>query len=161
MSYAPCDPGAMYLYSLPHGSFGSLPFFQYGPFQLDDARRRGEQRLQAFLRRRIAADLELVEIERLADLVDLDLRGVGLGLFALAEEVAADDAHHDADQHQHDQDLDERHAACGAARCACEFFIIAFLCLSCLEPDAAGRETRGAAEVSVGRSFSPRVRSSP
>ena len=24
----------MYLYSLPHGSFGTVDFFQYGPFQL-------------------------------------------------------------------------------------------------------------------------------
>src|SRR5207244_12272535 len=63
-----------------------------------DARRRGDQRLQSLLRRRIAADLELEEIERLADLPDLDLRGVRLGLFAATDEVAADDAEHDTDQ---------------------------------------------------------------
>ena len=34
MSYAPCWPGAAYLYSFFHGSVGSVPFFQYGPFQL-------------------------------------------------------------------------------------------------------------------------------
>ena len=101
---------------MPHGSFGTVDFFQYGPFQLVTPGRRRDQRLQAFLRRRIAADLELVEVERLADLADLDLRGVGLGLLALADEVAADDAEHDADQHEHDEDFDQRHAArCAAA----------------------------------------------
>jgi len=35
MSYAvPCVPGDEYLYSLPHGSLGTVAFFQYGPFQL-------------------------------------------------------------------------------------------------------------------------------
>ena len=34
MSYGPLAPGAVYRYSLPHGSLGSVPFFQYGPFQL-------------------------------------------------------------------------------------------------------------------------------
>src|SRR6185312_13713316 len=33
MSYGPCDPGDAYWYSLPHGSFGTVDFFQYGPFQ--------------------------------------------------------------------------------------------------------------------------------
>jgi hypothetical protein len=35
MSYAPpCVLGDVYLYSFPHGSLGSVAFFQYGPFQL-------------------------------------------------------------------------------------------------------------------------------
>src|SRR4030095_16099942 len=34
MSYGPLWPGALYLYSLPQGSLGSVDFFQYGPFQL-------------------------------------------------------------------------------------------------------------------------------
>ena len=33
MSYAPCVPGDAYLYSWPHGSFGTVDFFQYGPAQ--------------------------------------------------------------------------------------------------------------------------------
>ena len=33
-------PGDAYLYSLPHGSFGTVAFFQYGPFQFVDAGRR-------------------------------------------------------------------------------------------------------------------------
>ena len=81
------------------------------PVPVGDAGGRRDQRLQAFLRRRIAADLELVEVERLGDLADLDLRGVGLRLLALADEVAAHDSEHDADQHQDDEDFDQRHAA--------------------------------------------------
>src|SRR5512139_1421923 len=46
------------------------------------AGRRAHQRLQALLGRRVAAQLELVEVERLGDLADLDLGGVGLGLLA-------------------------------------------------------------------------------
>src|SRR3954468_15038895 len=60
--------------------------------------RRSHERLQTFLRRRIAAELELEQVERLRNLLDLDLRGLGLGLLALAEVIAADDAEHDADQ---------------------------------------------------------------
>src|SRR5690242_7077013 len=73
--------------------------------------RRDDQRLQAFLRGRITAELELEQVEGLADLVDLDLGRLRLRLLALAEIVAADDAEHDADQRQHDEDLDQRHAA--------------------------------------------------
>src|SRR4029077_8667338 len=65
--------------------------------------------LQTFLRRRVPAYFELEQVERLADLADLDLRGVGLGLLAAADEVAADDAEHDADQHEDDQDFDQGH----------------------------------------------------
>src|SRR5208283_2237921 len=81
-----------------------------------DPRRRGDQRLQPFARGRIAADLELEQIERLADLSDLDLRGLAFRLLPAADEVAADDAHDDADQDQHHQDLDQRHAVAAPLR---------------------------------------------
>src|SRR6266513_2662660 len=83
-------------------NFGLFPV---GTIPSVDACRRAEQRLQACLRRRIAADLELEEIKRLADLADLNLRGVRFGFFAAPDEVAADDAEHDADENQHDQYL--------------------------------------------------------
>ena len=104
------------MYSLPHGSFGTVDFFQYGPFQFVTPAGAVISACRPSCVVGIAADFELVEIERLADLADLDLRGVGLGLFALADEVAADDAEHDADQHQHDENFDERHAAVSASR---------------------------------------------
>ena len=107
ISYGAFCAGETYLYSLPHGSFGTDDFFQYGPFQFVTPAGAADQRLQAFLRGRVTADFELVEIERLADLADLDLCGVGLGLFSLADEVAADDAEHDADQHEHDENFDQ------------------------------------------------------
>src|SRR5439155_10928708 len=75
-----------------------------------EAGRRADQRLEPLLRRWIAADLELEEIERLANLTDFYFCGIGLGFFAAADEVAADDAEHDADQDEHDEDLDQRHA---------------------------------------------------
>ena len=34
ISYAAFAAGDVYLYSDPHGSFGTDCFFQYGPFQL-------------------------------------------------------------------------------------------------------------------------------
>src|SRR4029450_3266483 len=74
--------------------------------------RCSDQRLQAFLRGRVAADFELVEIERLRDLAGLDLGGVGIGLFSLSEEGAADDAENHADQHENDEDFDQGHTAC-------------------------------------------------
>jgi hypothetical protein len=41
----------------------------------------------------------------------LDFRRLALGALALADEIAADDAHHDPDQHQYNEYLDQRHAA--------------------------------------------------
>src|SRR5438132_14333906 len=53
-------------------------FFPIRSVPVGNAGRRRDQRLQSFLRRRIAADLQLKEIERLADLADLDFRRVRL-----------------------------------------------------------------------------------
>ena len=88
----------------------NLGFFPVRPVPVVEARRRADQRLEALLRRWIAADLELEEIERLANLTDFYFCGIGLGFFAAADEVAADDAEHDTDQDEHDEDLDQRHA---------------------------------------------------
>jgi hypothetical protein len=95
MSYGPVWPGARTCTRCPTDPSARV-LLPVRAVPVVDARRRADQRLQAFLRDGIAADLELEEIERLADLADLDLRGVGLRLLAAAEEVAADDAHHDA-----------------------------------------------------------------
>src|SRR3569623_69326 len=65
---------------------GLLPV---GPGPVRKPGRRDDQRLQAFLRGRIAAELELEQVERLADLVDLDLGRLRLRLRAVAVVVAA------------------------------------------------------------------------
>src|SRR6476469_3398577 len=87
---------------------GRLLPVRAGPVR--EPRGRDDERLQTLLRRRISTELELEAIERLRDLLDLDLGGLGLRLLALAQVVAADDAQHDADQRQDDENLDQRHA---------------------------------------------------
>src|SRR4030095_15264588 len=99
------------------GILGNGPLFPVRPVPVGDRRRGGDERLQAFLRSGIAADLELEQIERLADLSDLDLRRLALRFFAPADEIASDDAHDDADQNEHHEDFDQRHAARGRASC--------------------------------------------
>src|SRR5262245_7436672 len=58
------------------GILGDRLLLPVGSVPVVDSGRRGDECLQPFLRGRIASDLELVEIERLADLADLDLRRI-------------------------------------------------------------------------------------
>ena len=117
MSYAvPCVPGDAVLVFVAPRVLGQRRVLPVRAVPVRRARRRGDQRLQAFRSGRVTADLELEQVERVADLVDFDLRGIGFRLFALADELAADDTHHDADQDQHDEDFDQGHAAFARAR---------------------------------------------
>ena len=80
------------------------------------AGRRLDQRLQAFRLRRIVLHVEPVEIEGVADGLDLDAGGVDLGAAEIFEHLRRHQRHQHAENGEHHQQLDQGEAAVMPAR---------------------------------------------
>src|SRR5947209_2886315 len=78
---------------------------------VDLAHELGHQLLQAVWP---VARLDVIEVDAVRDRLQVELRRFDLRLAELAEDVVADGARDEAEDDEHDHDLDERHAA-GAA----------------------------------------------
>src|ERR1700682_5464059 len=74
------------------------------------ARRTLHQGGKAFAGRRIVSEIEIEKIERTSAALDLDRRGLPLGLAEVGEDPRADQAHEQADDRDHDQDFDQSKA---------------------------------------------------
>src|SRR3984957_14226307 len=66
---------------------------------------------QAFRRRRITTGVEIEQLERAGEALDLDLRRLHLGVAQIVEHPRADQRHDEADDRDHDEDFDEGEAA--------------------------------------------------
>src|ERR1043166_124932 len=104
MSKDPCSPGDRYTYARPQGSLGTTPPLRYGPFQVVAPPRR------------IAARIQIIEIERAAEAFNLDFRRLHLGFAQVIDHARADQRHDQADDGDDDQNFDQREAAFVAAR---------------------------------------------
>src|SRR5262249_53184035 len=65
------------------------------------------QRAEAFAGRRIAAGIEIEQIERAREALDLDARGLDLRLGEIIEHARADQRHDEPDDGDHHEDFDE------------------------------------------------------
>src|ERR1700738_1434480 len=65
---------------------------------------------KTFAGRRIVSEIEIEKIERTREALDLDRRGLHLGLAEVIEDPRADKAHEQADDRDHDQDFDQSKA---------------------------------------------------
>ena len=74
-------------------------------------RRLGDERLQALLAARIAQVVELVELERLHQVVDVGAGGGDARVVGAIEHVGNDQRREHADDDEHHHQLDQREAA--------------------------------------------------
>src|SRR5438132_1549499 len=90
------------------------------------------------------AGLDVVEVDAVRDRLQIQRRRPDLRLFQLVEDVVADGAGDEAEDDQHDHDLDQRHAARRSPRLASPFHWI---------PSCARREKWG--HVPISGAFRP------
>src|ERR1051326_1540566 len=74
------------------------------------------QRRETFRTRRIAPSVEIIEVERAAEALDLNLRRLHLGFAEVVDHARADQRHDQPDDRDDDQDFDQGEAALIAAR---------------------------------------------
>src|SRR5271170_357560 len=72
---------------------------------------RLDERGKPLRARRISPGIEIEQLERAREALDLDLRGLDLRLAQVIEHARADERHDEADDRDHDQYFDEREAA--------------------------------------------------
>src|SRR5581483_10758638 len=89
---------------------------EVGPVPHLAVARPRHERAEAFARARIAADVEIIQIERAREALDLNLGRLGLRLAEIVQHARADEAHDQADDGDHDQNFHEREAGRAAQR---------------------------------------------
>src|SRR6202043_2977146 len=92
---------------MPPRIVGNEALRQIGAVPSGFARRTLHQGGKAFAGRRIVSEIEIEKIERTSKALDLDRRGLHLGLAEVSEDPRADKAHEQADDRNHDQDFDQ------------------------------------------------------
>src|SRR3984893_3385647 len=92
---------------MPPRIVGNVALLQVGAVPSGFSPRTLHQRGKAFGGRRIVSEIEIEKIERTSEALDLDRRGLHLGLAEVIEHPRADKAHEQADDRDHDQDFDQ------------------------------------------------------
>jgi hypothetical protein len=108
-SKSPLSPGTRYSYAWPNGSFSSAAF-AYGPSQPLDTGRGDE-----FVERvRQAPGIHAERFDLARQRLHRGLAEVVVAAVLAADHAAADEGQHRTNQHDHDDDLDQAHAALAA-----------------------------------------------
>src|SRR5579864_3598816 len=92
------------------GIAGNVTALQIRSIPGSNTRSLFHQRAQSFCTRRIAAGIEIKQIERSDEALQLDPRGLDLGFAEIVEHARTDQAHDQADDRDHDEHFDQREA---------------------------------------------------
>src|SRR5687768_3821492 len=103
---------------VPPGVQRQRILLQVRPVPVLDAGFTGDQHVEALRLRRVAAGVEVEQIERRGERIDLQLGRLRPGVGEVAEHARPDEAHDQAEDDQHDKQLDEREAAVAVALAA-------------------------------------------
>src|SRR5580698_1179354 len=90
------------------GIVGDIAALEIGPVPGGDARRRPHQRGQAFRCRWKTAGVEIEQVERAPEALQLDLRRLDLGFAEIIQNAWTDQTHDQANNGNHHQHLDQR-----------------------------------------------------
>src|SRR5262245_42934500 len=92
------------------GIFRNIAALQVRPIPRGNAGRPLYQRGKSLRARRKSSGIEIKQVERAGEALQLDARGLDLGFAEIIEHTRADQAHDQADDGDHDQHLDQREA---------------------------------------------------
>src|SRR5262249_54743251 len=93
--------------SVPPGIIGNEARAQIRPVPGIDAAGALRQGGETFARARVAAGIEIKQVERAREALDLDARGLDLRLGQIVEHARADERHDEPDDGDHHEDFDE------------------------------------------------------
>src|SRR6516165_2012481 len=89
--------------SIIPGIARNRPALEVGTVPGDLVRRMNSQRVQPFIRRRVMASIQKIEIERILEALDLNMGRFHLGIGQLTKDTGRDEANEEPDDRQDDQ----------------------------------------------------------